>query len=94
VFTHFIYPTISYKYNFCKKANTFYEVNNVKKQINGSDIPLGLGMALAKNINAMNYFSSLTNDKKQEIIDHTHQIQSKAEMREYVDSLSNETNFY
>ena len=51
-------------------------------------------MALAKNINAMNYFSSLTNDKKQEIIDHTHQIQSKAEMREYVDSLSNETNFY
>lgn len=54
---------------------------------NGNDIPLGLGMALAKDIHAMNYFASLPQSRKDEIIAHTHQIQSKSEMQAYVDSL-------
>jgi protein-arginine kinase len=59
----------------------------MKNYANGNDIPLGLGMALAKNLNAMNYFASLPKEKQDEIINHTHQIQSKSEMQAYVDSL-------
>lgn len=53
----------------------------------GPEIPMGLGMALAQNLNAMNRFASLPEEKRREIIAHTHEIQSKKEMRAYVDSL-------
>ena len=51
------------------------------------DIPMGLGMALMQNKPAMDYFSSLSDSARQQIIDHTHTIQSKEEMQSYVDSL-------
>lgn len=51
------------------------------------EIPLGLGMALAQHSDAMNYFSSLPKEKKQQIINHTHTINSKEEMKSYVQSL-------
>lgn len=54
---------------------------------NGLGMPMGLGMALAQNINAMQYFSSLPRQAQQRIIDHTHSIQSKEEMQAYVQSL-------
>lgn len=54
---------------------------------NVNDMPLGLGMALAKNIEAMNYFSNLTKPQQMEVIEHTHEIRSKQEMQDYVDSL-------
>lgn len=57
-------------------------INNV----NGPHMPMGLGMALAENLEAMNYFSSLSAEQQQQIIDHTHSIQSKQEMRQYVAS--------
>lgn len=50
-------------------------------------LPVGLGMALAQNVDSMNYFSSLSPDEQQEIINHTHTIQSKREMEEYVDEI-------
>ena len=53
-----------------------------------ADVPLGFGMALAQNIEAMKVFSSLWNIKKQQIISHTHEIKSKKEMQEYVNNLS------
>jgi len=55
--------------------------------VNGSGIPLGLGMALAQNNKAMAKFSGLNEDERQGIIDRTHDINSKEEMREFVDSL-------
>lgn len=58
----------------------------MKNYADGPDMPLGLGMALAKNISAMNYFSSLSESEQNKIIEHTHQIHSKAEMQQYVDS--------
>ena len=57
------------------------------QNIYSSDIPMGLGMALMQNRQAMNYFSSLSDAEKQQVIDHTHTIQSKEEMQSYVDSL-------
>ncbi len=52
------------------------------------DLPMGLGMALAQNPAAMQYFSNLSNEQQQEIINHTHQIQSRREMHQYVQSLA------
>ena len=55
---------------------------------NGRDIPLGLGMALMKNADAFFYFSGLDAEKQQKIIDNSHGIKSRDEMRSYVNSIS------
>lgn len=55
--------------------------------VNESNIPLGLGMALAQNVNALNYYASLSKSQQNAIINHTHQINSKKEMQAYVDNL-------
>ena len=52
-----------------------------------SEIPMGLGMALMQNKAAMDYYSALTDEFKQRIIDHTHMIRSKEEMQAFVESL-------
>ena len=56
-------------------------------EINNTEIPMGLEMALAQHPEAMNYFSSLPAAEQKQIIDHTHTIQSKEEMQVYVQSL-------
>ncbi len=60
---------------------------------NGPEIPMGLGMALAQNIEAMNHFSALPKLSQNEIIEHTHSINSKEEMQSYVQSLVNKDTF-
>jgi len=52
-----------------------------------NEMPVGLGMALAMNPEAMQNFASLPETKKQEIINGTHAISSKSEMRQYVESI-------
>lgn len=52
-----------------------------------SELPLGFGMALFEYPPAADYFSSLNPQHQQQIINHTHQINSKQEMRAYVHSL-------
>ena len=51
------------------------------------ELPLGLGMALAQNPQAMARFSSLTEAQQQAIIDGAHAVRSKQEMRSYVQEL-------
>lgn len=53
-----------------------------------SELPMGLGMALAQNPDAMQYFSNLSEAQKQDIVNHTHQIQSRREMHQFVQSLA------
>ena len=50
-------------------------------------IPVGLGMALAQRPEAMEKFATLSETQKQEIINGTHSISSKQEMRQYVDKM-------
>lgn len=59
-------------------------MENEKNYVNGNDIPLGFGMALAKNMDAMAYFSGLTEERKKTVIEGTHAVNSKEEMEEYV----------
>ncbi|MEG0741123.1 MAG: hypothetical protein RSB91_01080 [Clostridia bacterium] len=55
--------------------------------VDGPDMPMGLGMALAQNLNAMNRFAALPAAEQQAVIAHTHSIRSKEEMQAYVQSL-------
>lgn len=55
--------------------------------LKGSDIPMGLSMALSRNLDAMNYFASISAQEQQRIIDGTHNIRSKEEMNEYVKNI-------
>lgn len=52
------------------------------------DLPMGLGMALSQDLNAMKYFSSLSPDQQRDIIDQTHRITSKSEMKQFVNGLT------
>jgi len=58
-----------------------------KNSLTGGEVPLGLGMAFAQNLNAMKYFSSLSKQQQQQIIDSAHQVKSKQEMQAFVSSL-------
>jgi hypothetical protein len=53
-----------------------------------NNLPMGFGMALSQNTKAMEVFSGMTEQQQQEIIEHTHQVNSKEEMQAYVQSLS------
>ena len=54
-------------------------------------IPIGFGMALAVNEPAMNAYSAMTEDQKQEIINKAHNVRSEKEMHDLVNSLAHPT---
>lgn len=56
--------------------------------INGQDIPVGLGMAMAQNPKAMDYFAKLDSNGKQHIINAVHGINSKSQMQQFVDDMA------
>ncbi len=58
------------------------------KYTSGAEIPVGLGLAL-EEYHGMDYFFSLPAESQQQIIDHTHTIQSRNEMLAYVRSIVN-----
>ncbi len=55
--------------------------------VNGPGVPLGFGMALAQNPDAMDVFSGLTPAQREQVLEKSRRVRSKAEMRSYVDSL-------
>ena len=50
-------------------------------------VPLGFGMALARNFNAMNAYSAMTDDQKKAVLQRAHNARSEKEMSGIVDSL-------
>lgn len=59
-----------------------------KNYVNGPEIPMGFGMALAQNSEAMDRFSAFPEAKKRAVIEHTHQIRSKKEMQLYAQEIA------
>ena len=57
------------------------------KNLTNSDIPLGLGMALAQNTEAFKAFGAMTIPQQQDFIENAHTITSAADMRAYVRTL-------
>ena len=52
------------------------------------DLPLGFGMALVQNEPAMKRFKMLSESQKAEIISKSHSVNSKQEMQNLVNSLT------
>lgn len=59
----------------------------MQNDLNDPEMPIGLGMALAQNVPAMQRFANLPAAERQAVIAHTRTIQSKDEMQAYVQSL-------
>ena len=52
------------------------------------EIPLGLGYALSENTSALSYFATLSAEKQREMIERSREIGSRAEMRQFVKSMT------
>ncbi len=50
------------------------------------EIPVGFAMGLAMNRDAMQKFATLSEEQKQQIIEGTHSVKSKEEMRQYINN--------
>lgn len=50
-------------------------------------VPIGFGMALAMNPNALNTYSAMTEEQKQAILNRAQSAKSEQEMHEIVNSL-------
>ncbi|MBR7179058.1 MAG: hypothetical protein IKD27_06050 [Oscillospiraceae bacterium] len=51
------------------------------------EVPVGFGMALVRNEDAMNAFAMMTKEQKQALWARARRAQSKAEMQQLVDSI-------
>ena len=51
-------------------------------------VPLGFGMALARNFNAMNAYSAMTEEQKKAVLERAHKARSEKEMSTIVESLA------
>lgn len=51
------------------------------------ELPLGMGMALAQNEQALERFSALSMAEQKAVIDGARQVRSKQEMRQYVENI-------
>lgn len=56
--------------------------------MNKNELPLGFGMALAQNEQAMKQFELLNENQKQAVVNKTRKINSKHEMQSFVSCLS------
>ena len=54
-------------------------------------VPIGFGMALAMKEPALNAYSAMTEEQKQEIIHKAHNVRSEKEMHDLVASLAGGT---
>ena len=51
------------------------------------ELPLGFGMALAQNEQAMQAFEAMTEEQKRAVIEKTHTVSSRREMQQLVSGL-------
>ena len=51
-------------------------------------VPIGFGMALARNPVALNAYSAMTEDQKQAILNRAHNARSEKEMHQIVNEIS------
>ena len=52
-------------------------------------VPIGFGLALSSNTAAMNYYAHLPKERKQEILNLSHNVRSEKEMYSLVANLAN-----
>lgn len=52
------------------------------------EYPVGFGITLSMNPKAMDNFTSMPEENKQKVIEHTHYIRSKEEMQAFVQNIA------
>lgn len=50
-------------------------------------VPIGFGMALAQNVDAMNIYAAMGEDEKKAILNRAHNAKSEKEMQNIINSL-------
>ena len=63
------------------------EVIVMRDLFDSSEMPIGLGMAFAENVDAMRRFSAMSKPDQQAVVAKAHDIKSRDEMHAYVRSL-------
>lgn len=53
-----------------------------------NDVPLGLGMALARNMSAMERFSFMSEAQRKQVLERAGSVHSRGEMTQLVDSIA------
>lgn len=53
----------------------------------GGDLPIGFGLSLAANEKSMEAFSNMSDAEKTAVVEKSRQMQSRAEMEQFVNSL-------
>lgn len=53
-----------------------------------NDVPLGLGMALARNMSAMERFSFMSEAQRKQVLERAVAVHSRTEMTQLVDSIA------
>lgn len=56
--------------------------------LNNQEIPIGLSMALAENLPAMERFSNMSREEQKNFIERCHGVESKQEMKSLVSELN------
>lgn len=56
--------------------------------LSNQEIPIGFSMALAKDTNAMNAFSSMPKEQRTQVVEQSRNIHSKDEMEQFVNSFA------
>lgn len=59
--------------------------------VNGTELPEGLGFSLAMNQDAMKNFSNMEDSQKKQVIAESRQVRSKAEMNRIVNRLAEDS---
>ncbi len=52
-----------------------------------NQVPMGFGMALARNFNAMNVYSSMSEQKKREVLDKAQNAKTEKEMNQIINDI-------
>lgn len=52
------------------------------------DMPIGVTMAFAENLDAYKYFSTLTPAQQQQIIDHAKDLHSRSDLSNYIRNIA------
>ncbi|MFA9463244.1 MAG: hypothetical protein ACERKN_03020 [Velocimicrobium sp.] len=61
--------------------------------IRNEELPIGFTMTLAQHSDALNHFSHLSEGEKERVIEGAKHVESKEEMRSYVENIFRDT-FY
>ncbi len=56
----------------------------------GGDMPIGFGLSLAANMKSMEAFSNMSDVEKTAIVEKSRQMQTRADMERFVNSLADE----